>query len=107
MAEQVVAARMAAQIGCFADGLQPDGLRAALAKARTSEAAAYVAPMAHAIHGAIGITAELDLQLFTRRLHEARSDYGSESFWNRALGRALIASRAPALDFMRGALLPS
>jgi acyl-CoA dehydrogenase len=107
MAEQVAAARMAAEIGCRAAGIAPDPLRAALAKARASEAAALVAPMAHAIHGAIGITAELDLQLYTRRIHEARADFGSEQAWNRVLGRALLASQAPALDFMRAGLLPS
>ena len=107
MAEQVAAARMAAQIGCQAEGLQADRLRAAVAKSRTSEAAAIVAPMAHAIHGAIGITAELDLQLFTRRLHQWRADYGSELAWNRVLGHALLNSeRALALDFIRQSLLP-
>ena len=107
MAEHVAAARMAAEIGCAGAGPLPAPLRAALAKARTSEAAALVAPMAHAIHGAIGITAELDLQLYTRRLHEGRADYGAEGHWNRVVGRALLDSGAGALDFMRGALIPS
>jgi len=84
-----------------------DPLRAALAKARTSDAAALVAPMAHAVHGAIGITAELDLQLYTRRLHEGRADYGAEGHWNRVVGRALLAADGGALDFMRAALIPS
>jgi len=107
MAEQAAAARTAAQIGCHSDGFLVDPLRAAVAKSRTSEAAAIVGPMAHAIHGAIGITAELDLQLFTRRLHQWRAEYGSELAWNRVLGRALIASGSPlSLDFMRDALLP-
>ena len=107
MAEHVAAARMAAEIGCAGAGPSPAPLRAALAKARTSEAAALVAPMAHAVHGAIGITAELDLQLYTRRLHEGRADYGAEGHWNRVVGRALIDSGASALDFMRSALIPS
>jgi len=119
MAEQVTAARLAAQIGCQtnapaddeandeASRLRPDRLRAAVAKARTSEAAAIVAPMAHAIHGAIGITAELDLQLYTRRLHAWRAEHGSELAWQRVLGEAVLASDEPLiLDFMRGALLP-
>ena len=107
MAEHVAASRMAAEIGCAGAGPLPAPLRAAVAKARTSEAAALVAPMAHAIHGAIGITAELDLQLYTRRLHEGRADYGAEGHWNRVVGRALLDSGAGALDFMRGALIPS
>lgn len=107
MAQQVAAARMAAEIGCAGATVLPDRLRAALAKARTSEAAALVANSAHAVHGAIGITAELDLQLYTRRLHEWRSDFGAETHWNRELGRALLDGDAPlALDFMRGNLIP-
>ncbi|MCC2659201.1 MAG: acyl-CoA dehydrogenase, partial [Panacagrimonas sp.] len=85
----------------------PHPLRAAAAKARASEAAALVAPMAHAIHGAIGVTAELDLQLFTRRLHDWRADFGSERAWNTVLGRALLATGDATLDFMRAQLLPT
>jgi acyl-CoA dehydrogenase len=107
MAEHVVAAHMAAEIGCAGAGPLPEPLRAALAKARTSEAAALAAPMAHAVHGAIGITAELDLQLYTRRLHEGRADYGAEAHWNRVVGRALLEAGGSALDFMRSALIPS
>jgi len=107
MAEHVAASRMAAEIGCAGAGPLPAPLRAALAKARTSEAAALVAPMAHAVHGAIGITAELDLQLYTRRLHEGRADYGAEGHWHRVVGRALLAADGGALDFMRSALIPS
>jgi alkylation response protein AidB-like acyl-CoA dehydrogenase len=107
MAENVAAARMAAQIGFDAQGPFPPPLRAAAAKARASEAAALVAPMAHAIHGAIGVTAELDLQLFTRRLHDWRADFGSERAWNTVLGRALLTSGDATLDFMRAQLLPT
>lgn len=107
MAENVAAARMAAEMGCDADAAWPKPLRAAMAKARTSEAAALVAPMAHAIHGAIGVTAELDLQLYTRRIHDWRADFGSERIWNTAVGRALLASGDSTLDFMRTELLPT
>ena len=67
-------------------------LRAAAAKARASEAAELVAAIAHAVHGAIGVTEEFDLQLFTRRLHEWRSRLGSESYWNARSARALLAA---------------
>jgi acyl-CoA dehydrogenase len=110
MAEQVFAARIAAELGCAGAGAGPlpQPLRAAVAKARASEAAAIVAPIAHAVHGAIGITAELDLQLHTRRIHEWRADYGSELHWNRVLGRALLdADAASTLAFMHARLLPS
>lgn len=105
MAESVAAARAAALLGWRGDGLFPSRLAAALAKARTSEAAALVAPLAHAIHGAIGVTAELDLQLYTRRLHEWRADFGAERAWHDVLGGALLDSGASTLDFMRNELL--
>jgi acyl-CoA dehydrogenase len=107
MAEQVAAARMAAEIGCSGAGPFPARLRAAVAKARASEAGTLVASIAHAVHGAIGVTAELNLQIYTRRIHEWRADFGSEQHWNRVLGRALLASDAgSALDFMRAELFP-
>jgi alkylation response protein AidB-like acyl-CoA dehydrogenase len=103
MAEQVAAGGMAAQ-AAFAAGAPdlPPPHACAVAKARTSEAAVQVAAIAHAVHGAIGITEEYDLQLSTRRLHEWRGAHGSEAFWHRELGRALL--HGPLLtstDFVR------
>ncbi len=92
MAEQVAAGGMAAE-AAFAtagdDGFPPVAA-CAVAKARTSEAAAQVAAIAHAVHGAIGITEEYDLQLSTRRLHEWRMAHGSERHWHRELGRRFL-----------------
>ena len=45
-----------------------------------------MAEAAHAVIGAIGISAEHDLQLYTRRLHAMRLAHGSESHWQRVLG---------------------
>lgn len=105
MAEQVAAARMAAE-AAFGTGHGLPALTAcAVAKARTSEAAQLVASIAHAVHGAIGVTEEYDLQLFTRRLHEWRMAHGSESHWHRILGQLFLESRTPlAADFARGLL---
>ena len=62
-----------------------------------------MASIAHAVHGAIGITTEYDLQLYTRRLHEWRMAHGSEAYWNLVLGKSLIDSDAPLVtDFIRG-----
>ena len=69
LAEQAVAARIAAAIGARG-GLEPNPFDAAVAKHGASLAAAQVAVIAHAVHGAIGISEEYDLQLLTRRLHE-------------------------------------
>jgi acyl-CoA dehydrogenase len=102
MAEHVFAARMAAQIGCSCATATPDRLRVAVAKARTSEAATEVAALAHSIHGAIGFTAEFDLQLYTRRLHAWRQAAGSESYWHAVLGEALVDRREGlALELVR------
>lgn len=107
MAEQVFAARMAAQLGCSGSAFVPDRLLAAAAKARAGDAAAVVAPMAHAVHGAMGITAEYPLQIHTRRLHEGATDYGSAQYWNRQIGEAVLASGSgSALDFILSELAP-
>ena len=102
MAEHVAASRMAAE-AAFGTGAGLPALSAcAVAKARTSEAAQLVASIAHAVHGAIGVTEEYDLQLFTRRLHEWRVAHGSEAHWHRLLGRLFLDSRQPlAVDFVR------
>ena len=105
LAEQVYAAKMAAQIG-FDDALVPAPLKVAVAKARASEAATTVAATAHAIHGAMGFTEEYDLQLYTRRLHEWRMACGSESYWYHRLGDAARAStQRRAVDFVREDIL--
>ena len=108
MAEQVFAARMAAELGCAgSSSFIPNRMRAAMAKARASEAVGITTSVAHAVHGAMGVTAECDLHLFTRRMHEWRADYGSEGHWNRQLGEALLSSDASsALDFMLRELTP-
>jgi len=102
MAEHVAAARMAAQAAFCAGQARPPWTACAVAKSRASEAAQQVAAIAHAVHGAMGITEEYELQLFTRRLHEWRLQHGSEQHWNRLLGRHWIECGGPlASDFAR------
>ena len=108
MAEHVFAARMAAQMGCSSADYRPDPRLAAIAKARASEAVAIVTSVAHAVHGAMGITEEYNLQLSTRRLHEWRLAYGSEGFWNRRIGQLLLAGgNEGSVAFIREQLTPS
>ena len=107
LAEQAFAARMAAELACAESGLSPQRLRAAVAKARAAEAAEKAVAIAHAVHGAIGVTAEFDLQLLTRRLQEWRGDHGSASFWYAELGRALVAARGRTVPFLLDVLLPA
>lgn len=101
MAEQVAASRIAAEWAFQGSGAAPDPIAAAIAKARTSEAAAVVASLAHALHGAIGVTEAYDLQLHTRRLHDWRSAHGAETYWHRKLGAAVLAQTAPLAEFVR------
>lgn len=101
MAEHLAAAGVAAAAAFHGLRGRPDAVAAAVAKARASEAAALVAQSAHALHGAIGITEDHDLQLFTRRLHAWRHAHGAESHWHRQLGRLVLASDAPLSRFIQ------
>lgn len=101
MAELTVCARMAAQIGC-AGRLPPTLANAATAKQVGSVAAADVASIAHAVHGAIGISEEFDLHLLSRRLHEWRLADGGATFWADRLGQARAGqANISTIDFVR------
>ncbi|MDP3173822.1 MAG: acyl-CoA dehydrogenase family protein [Phenylobacterium sp.] len=101
MAEEVAAASAAARLA-FVDDFTalPSGLAAA-AKLRTGEAALLVATTAHALHGAIGISKEHTLQLFTRRLHRWRLAGGSGPYWGLLIGRERLAYTGGSVDFVR------
>jgi alkylation response protein AidB-like acyl-CoA dehydrogenase len=64
LAEEVNSTATAARIGCAGASIRPDPLLAAVAKLRACKAAAQVAAIAHAVHGAIGVT-----EANARRLH--------------------------------------
>ena len=100
MAQDAIATRIAVEAAC-ATGFPPRLAAAAAAKAVCSAAAPRLAACAHGVHGAIGISAEYDLQLYTRRLHEWRLADGSESYWNGVLGALRLASDAGAVDWIR------
>jgi acyl-CoA dehydrogenase len=102
MAEDVVATRLAAQLAAGRGWPSPESIAAA--KSVASAAAARIANTAHAVHGAIGISAEFDLQLYSRRLHQWRLDHGAETSWNRRLGAAVLSRDATALDWIRDEL---
>lgn len=91
MAEHAAAAYIAAQRACAAEPTSQHRLSTAIAKARASRAAPLIANTAHALTGAMGITAEYDLQLFTRRLHSQRVQFGSESYWDEVIGAHAIS----------------
>ena len=101
MAEHVLAGTIAAESAFQYTGTAPQLLTAAVAKSRTSEAAALVVATAHAVHGAMGMTDEFELSLVTRRLHEWRLQYGSEGVWNAFIGEQLLSGNLPVADFVR------
>jgi len=55
------------------------------AKLRANEAAGIAASTAHQIHGAMGITSEYKLHLFTRRLWSWRGEFGNDAYLKREL----------------------
>jgi acyl-CoA dehydrogenase len=100
MAEHACAARMAAQLSFASASHLPDRTLAAMGKSVAGEAAAVIAAGGHAVHGAIGITAEFDLQLYTRRLLAWRVQAGSPSHWAMQVARQWWAGTHPrAIDF--------
>ena len=100
MAEQVVLVRIAAQGACR-HGLDVPEPAAAVAKSVASKAAPVVAGIAHAVHGAVGITAEFPLHRFTARLHALRMAHGAESYWNARLGSARLSADQSSLEFVQ------
>jgi acyl-CoA dehydrogenase len=82
MTEKACSARMAAQLAFSSSTHLPQPLLAAMAMAVAGEAAATLVSGSHAVHGAIGITAEYELQLYTRRLLAWRTAAGSPAYWS-------------------------
>ena len=99
MAQDVVAVRLAVELA--ASKGWPDGAQAAVAKSVAAEAAPRIANTAHAVFGAIGISAEHDLNLYTRALHRWRLAGGAETIWARRLGAQVLASTQPSVDWVR------
>ena len=100
MAELVYGMRMASQLGCQSEQWQAPSLHAVLAKAQTSAVAGQVASISHAVHAAIGVTQEYDLQLYTRRLYEWARAGGGAQYWAKHLGQA-AKDADHLLDFVR------
>ncbi|HZP87490.1 MAG TPA: acyl-CoA dehydrogenase family protein, partial [Burkholderiales bacterium] len=68
-----------------------------IAKARVGEAAGKVAEITHQVHGAMGFTQEHPLHFSTRRLWSWREEFGSESYWQDRIGRAVCATGGDGL----------
>lgn len=101
MAELAFGARMASEMSCLSDSWKPAPLLAALAKYQASQAVSRVTAYSHAVHGAIGVTAEFDLQLYTRRMNEWSRAAGGANYWASVLGEQALQSGGSAVDFVR------
>jgi acyl-CoA dehydrogenase len=86
----LVSARMAAAAG-------HDVATVARAKVLAGEAVRVVTTLAHQVHGAMGMTEEYPLGLYTTRLWSWAAEYGSDAVWARRLGEQVLAGPAPTL----------
>lgn len=96
IASETARTSVAAEAGLTAYEDRPDAsvFEVACAKAVAADAALVVVARSHQLHGAIGMTAEYDLQLFTRRLHSWRDEYGTSSFWRERIAQ-VVADNGP------------
>jgi len=101
MAEESVAARMAAAAAFVGAPLEVPMQRAAVSKMRCGMAMQVVCSVAHAVHGAIGISEEYPLHHLTSHLQGWRMAHGAEAYWAKRLGRAAIDSPSSVIDLLR------
>ncbi len=98
-AEEAAAARLAACIGF--GGAEFTIARSATAKLRCNEAAGFAAATAHQLHGAIGATAEYDLQLYSRALWRWQRMAGTSTDWAARLGRDRLQRGGAILPYIQ------
>lgn len=96
LAEQTVAARVAADLGTAGFRAGDDG-QVAIAKSVCGEAAGAAARLAHQVHGAIGVTSEYALARYTQRLLAWRDECGPERIWETRIGHDAAALDAAGL----------
>ncbi|MEE6137542.1 acyl-CoA dehydrogenase family protein [Mycobacterium sp. 050128] len=66
-----------------------------VAKVAVGRAVGPVTSVAHQLHGAIGVTSEHPLWLFTQRAQSWTGDYGTTASYARRLGRLVLAAQDP------------
>lgn len=97
LAAEAAAGSASALMAVEAMAERGDRLSAAIAKARTGEAAGRVCAIAHEVFGAMGFTQEHTLHYATRRLWSWRNEFGSEVQWQAEIGRTIAAGGADNL----------
>lgn len=101
LAEEVLAARIAVQAAFVGKPLEVSERRAAIAKIRAGEAGTAVAAISHAVHGAIGVSAEHPLPHYTRALRQGAATHGGEAWWSRRLGEWVTAEDQDLVSLAR------
>ena len=96
-ASETTAVSSAADHACSTIGVEAAEFAVAVAKIVAGEAAGKVASTAHAVHGAMGFTAEHSLHHATQRLWSWRAEFGSGTWWSRQLGEAVCRQGADLL----------
>ncbi|MFN3472621.1 MAG: acyl-CoA dehydrogenase family protein [Blastomonas sp.] len=103
MAELVASANIAAHFGLSAATLAINPWRVAVAKCHINESAGRTCTLAHAAHGAIGISQEHKLQLFTRRVKRWQMSFGSEGYWSQMVAAPWrVPNEGTSIDIIRG-----
>lgn len=102
MAEHAALTGSGARLAWAGDGPCDSLWRVASAKALASDLAGEVAAIAHAVHGAIGFTADYALHHLTRRLWQWRSEDGGAAAWHAVVGDMAGAHAAQRKDATGG-----
>ena len=100
MAGEIERARAAAELAVAAAAEHGFGSRqtdyaVTVAKVAVGRAVGPVTSVAHQLHGAIGVTREHPLWLFTLRAQSWTGDYGTTANYARQLGRLVLAAEDP------------
>ena len=100
MAGEIERARAAVELGAAAAAEHGFGsaytdYAVTVAKVAVGRAVGPVTTVAHQLHGAIGVTSEHPLWLFTLRAQSWTSDYGTTNDFARRLGRLALAAEDP------------
>jgi acyl-CoA dehydrogenase len=72
-------------------------LEIAAAAVRVSEAAEVASRIAHQLHGAIGVTREYPLHVFTTRLRSWSNEFGNRAAWSKMIARQMLGATEPSV----------
>ncbi|WP_137870960.1 acyl-CoA dehydrogenase family protein [Sphingopyxis sp. 2PD] len=86
-AVEAAAAALAARLDAVGFDPAAADFEMAAAKLRANRAVGVVTAIAHQVHGAIGFTAEYELNRVTIPLMRWRSEHGNDAYWAAKLGR--------------------